>query len=117
MYHRREAQARRDEYARREEHERARREEYDRREAERRAQREQRERERFGGGGASGGSDGGGGDVGDGDVDEVQREKCRDFLLLLALCHTVVVEQIGAEKKLSASSPDEAALVSAAPTR
>ena len=36
------------------------------------------------------------------------------FVLLLALCHTVVVEQIGAEKKLSASSPDEAALVSAA---
>ena len=49
-----------------------------------------------------------------GDDGDDQRDKCRDFLLLLALCHTVVVEQVGAEKKLSASSPDEAALVSAA---
>jgi len=49
-----------------------------------------------------------------GDSGEAQRDACRDFILLLALCHTVVVEQVGAEKKLSASSPDEAALVSAA---
>ena len=49
-----------------------------------------------------------------GDHGKEQMEKCKEFLLLLALCHTVVVEQVGSEKKLSASSPDEAALVSAA---
>ena len=49
-----------------------------------------------------------------GEAGDEQRDKCRDFMMLLALCHTVVVEQVGAEKKLSASSPDEAALVSAA---
>jgi phospholipid-transporting ATPase len=49
-----------------------------------------------------------------GEAGEVQRTKSKDFLLLLALCHTVVIEQVGDEKKLSASSPDEAALVAAA---
>jgi len=49
-----------------------------------------------------------------GEMGEEQRDRCRDFVLLLALCHTVVVEQVGSEKKLSASSPDEAALVDAA---
>ena len=54
-----------------------------------------------------------------GDAGAEQRDKCLDFLLLLALCHTVVIESVdlpggGKEKKLSASSPDEAALVSAA---
>lgn len=49
-----------------------------------------------------------------GDHGVEQRDRGRDFLMLLALCHTVVVEQVGSEKKLSASSPDEAALVSAA---
>jgi len=34
--------------------------------------------------------------------------------VLLALCHTVVIETVGGEKRFSASSPDEAALVSAA---
>ena len=43
-----------------------------------------------------------------------QRDRCRDFMLALALCHTVVVEMHGKEKRLSASSPDEAALVAAA---
>jgi len=49
-----------------------------------------------------------------GDAGLEQRDKCRDFLLLLALCHTVVIETVGNEKRFSASSPDEAALVSAA---
>ena len=49
-----------------------------------------------------------------GDSGPDQMERCREFVLHLALCHTVVVEQIGSEKRLSASSPDESALVSAA---
>lgn len=40
--------------------------------------------------------------------------RCRDFFLLLALCHTVVIEELEGKSKLSASSPDEAALVAAA---
>ena len=82
-------------------------------------------------GGGKGGSGGGGGSAAEsttavnfdgpelfsalrGDAGPEQMQKCRDFVLHLALCHTVVVEQLGSEKKLSASSPDEAALVSAA---
>ncbi|KAL3919948.1 MAG: hypothetical protein SGPRY_005444 [Prymnesium sp.] len=41
-------------------------------------------------------------------------ERCRQFFLLLALCHTVVVDVVDGSQKLSASSPDEAALVAAA---
>ena len=39
---------------------------------------------------------------------------CRQFFLYLALCHTVVTEVVDGEKRLSASSPDESALVAAA---
>jgi len=31
-----------------------------------------------------------------GEAGAAQQEACREFLLLLALCHTVVVEQVGA---------------------
>ena len=40
-------------------------------------------------------------------------QNCRQFFLLLALCHTVVLEVVDGKTALSASSPDEAALVSA----
>lgn len=46
--------------------------------------------------------------------DDDHGERCRQFFLLLALCHTVVVEEMEGKTKLSASSPDEAALVAAA---
>ncbi|KAL1507386.1 hypothetical protein AB1Y20_008228 [Prymnesium parvum] len=46
--------------------------------------------------------------------DDPHGERCRQFFLLLALCHTVVIEELDGAKKLSASSPDEAALVAAA---
>lgn len=43
-----------------------------------------------------------------------QEACCREFFLHLALCHTVVTEVFEGKTTLSASSPDEAALVSAA---
>lgn len=43
-----------------------------------------------------------------------QEACCREFFLHLALCHTVVTEIFEGKTTLSASSPDEAALVSAA---
>ena len=49
-----------------------------------------------------------------GTAGDAQKAACVDFFLLLALCHTVVVEEINGQKRLSASSPDEAALVAAA---
>ena len=49
-----------------------------------------------------------------GEAGPEQQAKLLDFVLLLALCHTVVVEEIDGKKRLSASSPDEAALVAAA---
>ena len=49
-----------------------------------------------------------------GEVGEEQQRKCRDFFLHLALCHTVVAETVGNDRRLSAASPDEAALVAAA---
>ena len=49
-----------------------------------------------------------------GEQGDEQQVKLRDFVTLLALCHTVVVEEIDGAKRLSASSPDEAALVAAA---
>jgi magnesium-transporting ATPase (P-type) len=42
-----------------------------------------------------------------------QRERVVDFFLLLALCHTVVMESVEGRTVLSAASPDEAALVGA----
>ena len=45
-----------------------------------------------------------------GESGEDQKRKCRDFFLHLALCHTVVAETVGNERRLSAASPDEAAL-------
>lgn len=45
--------------------------------------------------------------------DDAHANKCRDFFLLLALCHTVVIEEVDGNRSLSASSPDELALVSA----
>ena len=45
-----------------------------------------------------------------GEGGEEQQRKCRDFFLHLALCHTVVAENVGNERRLSAASPDEAAL-------
>ena len=49
-----------------------------------------------------------------GEGGEEQQRKCRDFFLHLALCHTVVAETVGNDRRLSAASPDEAALVAAA---
>ncbi len=49
-----------------------------------------------------------------GDDGPEQQRMCRDFFLHLALCHTVVAETVGNDKRLSAASPDEAALVAAA---
>mmetsp|Transcript_45694 Transcript_45694/g.120430 ORF Transcript_45694/g.120430 Transcript_45694/m.120430 type:complete len:1169 (-) Transcript_45694:945-4451(-) len=45
---------------------------------------------------------------------DTHAERCRQFFLLLALCHTVVLEEVDGKPKLSAASPDEAALVAAA---
>ena len=50
----------------------------------------------------------------DGAAGAAAQAACRDFFLHLALCHTVVTEVIDEKKSLSASSPDEAALVAAA---
>jgi len=50
----------------------------------------------------------------DGGGSHEQQECCRKFFLHLALCHTVVTEVYEGKTSLSASSPDEAALVSAA---
>ena len=50
----------------------------------------------------------------DGAAGATAQAACRDFFLHLALCHTVVTEVIDEKKSLSASSPDEAALVAAA---
>ena len=43
-----------------------------------------------------------------------QGKRCREFFLHLALCHTVVTEVVYGERSLSASSPDETALVAGA---
>jgi len=45
---------------------------------------------------------------------DAHSDVCRDFFKLLALCHTVVLETVDGVDKISASSPDEAALVAAA---
>lgn len=46
--------------------------------------------------------------------DDEQSQRCQQFFLLLALCHTVVIEEVNGQRNFSASSPDELALVSAA---
>ncbi|RHY32050.1 hypothetical protein DYB32_002918 [Aphanomyces invadans] len=47
--------------------------------------------------------------------DEVQRKKCHQFFEHLAVCHTVIPEKLDSgEIRLSASSPDEQALVAGA---
>jgi len=50
----------------------------------------------------------------DGGQDATQTAACRNFFLYLAICHTVVTELVDGKKRLSASSPDESALVAAA---
>lgn len=48
------------------------------------------------------------------DADEQEREVLREFLTLLAVCHTVIPEQRDGKTIYQASSPDEAALVAGA---
>jgi phospholipid-transporting ATPase len=48
------------------------------------------------------------------DTDVREREMVREFLTLLAVCHTVIPEVRGEKTVYQASSPDEAALVAGA---
>lgn len=49
-----------------------------------------------------------------GDADAIEREVAREFMTLLAVCHTVIPEERDGKMIYQASSPDEAALVAGA---